>query len=114
VSERSEFSSTPNKSLSFWRKGDKGAFFFGSVSFGQTKEMNALAAALSFNKNKQNQLRAKLAFKPVTPKALSMFIFCVAKKRTKKGQPMLALRVPCASQKRMNAMKLATLKHHSV
>jgi hypothetical protein len=41
VFERSEFSPTPPHSLCFWKSGDKGALFFGSVSFGQAKEMNA-------------------------------------------------------------------------
>jgi len=40
-----QFSSTPNKWLSFWKTGDTGSLFFGSVSFGYAKEMNALAAA---------------------------------------------------------------------
>jgi len=41
VFERSEFSSAPTKSIYFWESGDKGALFFGSVSFGHAKEMNA-------------------------------------------------------------------------
>ena len=50
--ESSELSRTPRDSLCFWKSGDKGAFFFGSVSFGQTKEMNALVAAKSFDKKR--------------------------------------------------------------
>ena len=43
LSERSEFSAHPKNTNS----RDVGAFFFGSVSFGQTKEMNAFAAAIN-------------------------------------------------------------------
>jgi hypothetical protein len=49
VSERSEFSSTPSNRLVFWKQGDKGGIFFGSVSFGHAKEMNAQRQRETFN-----------------------------------------------------------------
>jgi hypothetical protein len=39
------FSSTSAKWVVFWKAGDMGSIFFGSVSFGYAKEMNAPAAA---------------------------------------------------------------------
>jgi hypothetical protein len=41
VFERSELLPTPPHSLFFWESGDTGAIFFGSVSFGHAKKMNA-------------------------------------------------------------------------
>jgi hypothetical protein len=41
VFERSELSPSPPHGLFFWKSGDTGAIFFGSVSFGHAKKMNA-------------------------------------------------------------------------
>jgi hypothetical protein len=49
VFERSELLPTPPHSLFFWKSGDKGALFFGSVSFGHAKEMNAQRQRVTIN-----------------------------------------------------------------
>jgi hypothetical protein len=55
VFERSELSSAPFKWFIFWKQGDEGAFFFGSVSFGHPKEMNAQRQRQT--SNQKNKLR---------------------------------------------------------